>query len=240
MSKLGNRSFPGDLDPDEAERWMTILVNEFNGKAESKEAFAQAVGHKSTNSGSFRRKLADARKYNLMTPRGEFEATELGMQLANPRDEQERYETRLEMLKEVPILREIHSTLNGNKPDDFWRVLTEITDANPKEAQDAAEWLEHLYDDILKAEKVAQGGVEPEEIESVEETDSEQETQSSRSSSATDSAQGRTSKKEDSAIYLRIENDELRFEELTDANLEIAKQFLDSKKGDEGVQMRLG
>lgn len=231
MSKIGGRDYPGDLEPREAEDWMNILVNEFGGEVESKEAFAQAVGHKSTSSGSFRRKIADARKYGLMTPRGTFEATDLGMQLANPVDEQDRMETRFEMLQNISLFKDIYERINGNDPpNEFWRILTEITDADPKKARKVADWIEHLYESMLEAEKVAEGEVAPEEDETTI-------TETARTAAGkTQSHQGPES---ESAIFLRIGNDELRFEELTDTNIEIAKQFLDSKKGDNGgVQMR--
>jgi hypothetical protein len=241
MSKLAGRDYPGDLDPKEAEEWLNVLVNEFGGEAESKEAFAQAVGHKSTSSGTFRRKVADARKYELMTPRGNFEATELGFKLANPRNGQERYEAIYEMLRNVPLVAEIHDTLNGSEaPGEFWRVLTELTDANPKEARDISDWLGSLYEELLSAEKKMEAETENEPTP-VEKSDSTESRSGAQFSG--ESAQTGNQSVPESAIFVKVGNDELRFEDITDINIELAQKFLESKKDDSnggGVQMRFG
>lgn len=239
MSKLSGRNYPGDLEPREAEEWLNVLVNEFGGEAESKEAFAQSVGHKSTNSGTFRRKVADARKYELMTPRGTFEATELGFQLANPRDQQERYEAIYEMLQNVPIIAEIHDTLNGSEaPGEFWRVLTELTDANPKEAREVSGWLGELYEELLYAEQNLESEKE-QKADSQEGASTIESNEEPQSISAGGEASNSTLP--DSAIFVKVGNDELRFEETTDVNIELVQRFLETKKEEgeeEGIQMR--
>ena len=241
MAKIGDYRYPDDLDPDEAEEFLDILVNEFGGAAENREAFAQAAGHKSKDSGAFNRKVADARKYDLITPRGDYEATELGFRLANPRDEADLREAKFEMLQNIELLADLHGELNGNTPpDQFWRVLNEITDTNPKEARDAADRIEELYRTMLRAE-IDQNQKQDSE-EGTEESAPENRKQASTPEQTEDAHER---KPQDGEIYVRVENDEMRFDDLTDVNLRLAQQFLQSKMesdnsegGSGGVQMR--
>lgn len=237
MAKIAGRSYPGDLDPDEADKWADTLVNEFGGHAESKEAFAQSVGHKSTSSGTFKRKVADARKYGLLTPRGDYEATDLGFRLANPENSEERHETIFQMLENVPILSDLYDTLNGSEPpDEFWRILTEITDANPKEARESAEWIENLYSAMLEADRYLdqRSQFHGEGDESREESDQTKESSESDRRPPSEI-------QPESALYVKVGNDEIRFEDVNDVNIELAQRFLDTKKedtDDESQQMK--
>jgi len=234
MSKLGGVDYPGDLAPHEAELWMETLLMEFNGSTGNKEAFAKAVGHKSTSSGTFRRKLADARKYDLMTPRGDLEITPLGKRLADAETSQERMSAYLTMLRQIPLIRKIRSKLDGADPsenddDEFSDALQAITDADP--SPEVSRWIKSLYSTMMEAEKAVED--QPEiDLESAEEAHNDD-------WSATKIAQSDPDEEHSSAILLRVGHDELRFEELNDTNIEIAKQFLESKKGNDGsVQMR--
>lgn len=238
MAKIDSYRYPADLDPDEAEEFIQVLVNDFGGVAENREAFAQAAGHKTKDSGAFTRKVADARKYGLITPRGDYEATELGFRLANPTDETDRREALFEMLENIELLTVIYDDLNGNSPpQQFWRVLSEIADTNPKEARDAANRVEDLYREMLRVEVDDTG----EEEAQLADEDGSVSTETTEEVS-----QPKPEAPQNDALYLRVGDDELRFSELTDINIEIAQQFLESKreKGEseqkEGVQMRLG
>ena len=106
MAKIVARGYPADVEPEEAREYIEILVNEFGGKAGSEEAFAQAIGHSTTTSGSYLRKRGDLRKYGLMKPRS-IEATELGYDAANPRDDEEEKKILFEMLENISILLDI-------------------------------------------------------------------------------------------------------------------------------------
>lgn len=237
MAKIDNYRYPADLDPEEAEEFVSVLVNDFGGTAENREAFAQAAGHKTKDSGAFTRKVADARKYGLMTPRGDYEATEIGFRLANPRDETDRRKALFEMLENIELLSEIYDDLNGNEPpNQFWRVLSEITDTNPKEARDASNRVEDLYREMLRVEV----NDTSEENTQLADGDGEDSAESTKENS-----QPNQKKQQEDALYLRVGDDELRFSELTDINIELAQRFLESKKGreeskEDGVQMRLG
>lgn len=226
MAKIGDHRYPDDLDPDEAEEVMDTLVNEYGGLVENREAFAQALGHSSKKSGAFARKIADARKYGLITPRGDYEATELGFRLANPRDEEDRQEAKYEMLSNIELLSELESQLNGNKPpEQFWRILHDMLDINPKDARDASGRLNELYREMRQLKP------EEEEEKEVGSTKENLTNQGSDSSGQQESqAQMRRESAEKSALYLRIGDDEIRFSELTEINIEIAQKFLESKQ----------
>lgn len=235
MSKLGEISYPGDLKPEEAIRWMEILIDRFGGATKNKKAFAKEVGHQSTSSGTFRRKLADARKYGLMTPRGDYEITELGRRLAQPKDERDRHEAIARMIHNVPLLREINRELGGTEPpEEFWQVLTHVTGEDAEEAQKVEDWIENLYETLIEARAVTEGQLQADEsgIPSNAEI---------RTQTAQKSAKNQQTAEPDSALYVKVGNDVLRFEELTDRKIEIAQEFLEEKKGtgDGTYQMRL-
>lgn len=241
MAKLDGYSYPKDLDPDEAEQLLDTLVNEFGGVASNREAYAQALGHKTKNSGSFTRKIADARKYRLISPRGDYEATELGFRLANPRSERERNEAKYEMIANLDLLSEVYNELNGKQPpEQFWRVLHEMLDINPKEARDSAPRIEELYRKMLRVD--VDDEEEYSEVDTSSETDGDEptdsniESQSSKDEVSTVSA--------DAALYLRIGDDEIRFSEVNDIHIQLLQQFLESKRGDsesnsDGIQTTL-
>lgn len=219
MPKVGEYKYPGDLGPDEAEEWMDTLVFSFGNRAEDEDSFANEVGHASADSGSFRRKVADARKYGLMTPRGTLEATELGKRLADPRDERERAEVIAEMLENVDLLKDIYEDLDGGTEDDFWRVIGRLTTANPKEARETADDIEPLYRKLQSAkEKV--------EKESQDEPNEGKDIQQDQDLSQS----GAPSSTPNTALYVKVGGDELRFSDLTGANIELVRTFLKNKK----------
>lgn len=241
MAKIGGYRYPDDLDPDEAEEFINVLVNEFGGVAENREAFAQAAGHKTKNSGAFTRKVADARKYGLMTPRGDYTATDLGFDLANPEDETARRKAKFEMLHNIELLGDTYQELNGKTPpNEFWRVLGEIADTNPKESREAADRVEFLYRSMLRAE--VDEDPEGEDTDSTSPGSEESESNITDDTGDTSTSPTQT----EGAIYVRVGDDEMRFGEVSDVNLKLSQHFLESKKsgppdeeeGGEGVQMK--
>lgn len=226
MAKIAESHYPGDLGVEEAEEWMVILLEQYDGRAESREAFAQDVGHKSADSGSFNRKIADARKYGILKPRGTYEATELGFQLADPPSERAREEAIYEMLQNIDLLSDLTITLNGSKPSNrFWRVLTEVTDANSKEARNSANWIEKLYRQMIEVKNKL-------ETENTQNNETEEESESKSNQANDVEEQERKREAPESGIFLVIENDEFRFEESNDMNIYIVQQILESKKED--------
>lgn len=220
MPKFDGTRYPDRLTAEDAVEIAEVLANEFNGTTSSEEAFAQALGHSTSNSGAYITKVADARNYGVLPSQG-LEIEPLGQRVANPRDADERREALFEMYQNVPILRELYEHLDGREPpNQLWSVLIEITDAERNEAKDVEDDILQLYNSMLEydvvdnTEVVSQDSPQPSNSE-----DSDQEPVQVPAPSAPDSA-----------IYLKVGEDEHRFGELTAINIEIAQKILDSKK----------
>lgn len=209
MAKIDGNSFP-DISPEKAEEIADILVNTFGGEPSSENAFAQEVGHKSSDSGAYRGKIADVRRYGILPGRG-LDPTELAHRVANPRDSTERSQALYEMMSNIDLLSRLENHLNGQTPSgDFWRILTEITGASPKEAREKSDDIQKLYDQLLRFKQEA--GDSPINSDERREQVSEAPTPSN-----------------DSEVLVRISGDELKLGNVTKTNLEMAKVFVDSK-----------
>lgn len=213
MAQVGNEKYP-ELSVEEAIEIADVLVNDYGGSANSEEAFAQSIGHASANSGSYYTKVADVRRFGIMPSRG-LEATDLAHTLANPRNEQELAEAKYEMFQNIDILSDIYDSLNGNEPpEDFWRVISEVTSANPKEARESSEDLESLYDEMRDAKENAEESKRIDESESSTETTTEEPQPISEPISS------------ESAIYIKVGDDELRLSEVNETYIQLAQSFL--------------
>lgn len=212
MPALGNEKYP-ELDPDEAVEIAGTLVNEFGGEVSSEEAFAQSIGHKTSNSGAYINKVADLRRYGILPSRG-IEATDLAHRLANPKSESDEREAKFQMLSYVDLLSNLYDHLNASEPPgEFWRVLTEITDANPKEAKEVESWIQELYERMLALD-----------VTGSEKTSSEFGLKRIRSEETTEDVTGSTD-----GIYIRVGEDELSLTEISLTHIELAQTFLESK-----------
>lgn len=218
MAQIGEMKYC-ELTVDDAIAAADVLVNDFGGEVGSEEAWAQAIGHSSANSGSYYTKMADLRRYGILPSRG-IEATELARRVANPPNERGRAQAVFDMLTEVDILSEIWDSLNGGEPpEDFWRVLVEITETNPKEAKEASGPIQDQYRRMKQAN---------ERIEETETSVEEEKTpQSTAESQGAFGPQG-------AAIYVKVGSNELRLDEVNDRYIEIAEDFLDRLKSEDG------
>jgi len=214
MAKLDGMRYPSGLTAEEAVKLADILIEEFDGEANSKEAFAQALGHSTSSSGSYIKKVADARNYGVLPTRG-LKATDLAYRVTNPKNETEEMEAVFEMYSNVSILSELYGHLNGDKPPgNLWSVLIEITEADRNDAKEAASDIRDLYESMLEYD--IEGASEPRQSEegTQKEKDSMEDTSTSSSSNE---------------IYIKIGNDEHRFEKVSDLNIRIAMTILKSK-----------
>lgn len=220
MPKIEGDRYPAKLTAEEAAEIAKVLANDFNGQASSEEAFAQALGHSTSNSGSFIKKVADARNYGVLPTRG-LEITPLGQRVANPRDKKERTEALFEMYENVPILDKLYEQLDGREPPNkLWSILIEISDAERNEAKEAEDDILRLYEAMLSHDEPGSKDSTPNQPDQHQEFD---ETPSSN--------QGVSSKTTpESAIYLKVGDDVHKFGELSAINIEIAQKILESKK----------
>jgi len=218
MAKLDGMRYPSKMTAEEAVKIAKIVVDEFDGKVSSEEAFAQAIGHSTANSGSFIKKVADARSYGILPTRG-LKATDLAHRVAHPKNNAERREAIFEMYQNVSLLSELYDQLNGNEPpSNLWSVLTEITDANRSDAKKAADDVRIHYEEMLKYDTDGDS--------------SSKETVSQQESDNTSTVVSTANNANESGIHLKIGGDEHHFAEVTDLNIELAMKILQSKKED--------
>lgn len=216
MAKLDGMRYPSKITAEEAVKIAEVIVEDFDGEASSQEAFAQALGHSTANSGSYIKKIADARSYGILPTRG-LEATDLAYRVAHPENDAERKEAIFEMYQNVPLLSELYDHLNGNEPPSkLWSILTEVTEANRQDAKDAADEIRSLYASMLEYDRDVE--------EKTKQSDNEEEFDESTLTIPTENNDN------ESGIFLKIDGDEHRFEEVNDLNIEIAKMILDSKR----------
>lgn len=212
MGKIDGNSYP-DISPETAEDIADKLVNTFGGEPSSENAFAQEIGHKSADSGAYRGKIADVRRYGLLPSRG-LEPTDLAHRVANPRDDTERDQALYDMMSHIDILQRLENHLNGQTPSgDFWRILTEITDASPKDAREKSDEIKKLYKRLLRYKENAGSN-----------------TVSSNNRVEQDT--GTSSESSNAEILVKISEDELQLSEITKTNLKMAKVFVESKKNE--------
>lgn len=218
MGEIDGYKYPG-LDADEAIDIADVLVNEHGGNVKSEETFAQDVGHSSSKSGAYKQKIADTRKWGILPSRG-IEATELAFRLANPESRKSERKARFEMYQNIELLDQLYKHLDGREPpSEFWRVLTEIAETNPKEAKEAAPEIRHLYNEMLDYADSEEQNDESDDAEIIEESAPQQ-----SAPNRTNAAVG------DDGVFLRVGDDQLSLGEISVMNLELAKVMLEQKK----------
>lgn len=214
MPSLGDYEFP-DLDPSEAEKIATELVNTFGGEPNNENNFAQAIGHSTANSGAFNSKMADMRRYGLLESRG-LRATDLARSLANPKDDQERRSAMFEMFRNIDLLDELYGELEGERPQgELWVILAELTGTERNEAKKVEDKVSKLYNQMLQYEEI------------------EREDEQKVSTDSRDSTSTTETKAPQSGIFVKVGDDEVKLSEDTNANIDLAIQFLKQKKGNE-------
>jgi len=216
MGSIDGEKFP-DIDAQTAVEIADILVNTFGGEPSSEEAFAQEVGHKSSDSGAYRGKIADVRRYGILPSRG-LNPTDLAHCVANPRNQEEERKAMFEMYKNISLFAKLYNHLDGQTPTgDFWRILTEITTANPADARDVATEIEKKYREMLR--------YEPND-------DTEERSSPSKDANASsgENQQSPSLSGVDDGIFVQIDGDQLQLNSLSETNLEMARMFIESKK----------
>jgi hypothetical protein len=216
MGSIDGHKYP-DLSARQAAEIADILVNTFGGEPSSENAFAQEVGHNSADSGAFKMKIADVRRYGLLPNRG-LEPTSLAYTVANPENEETKQEAMFQMYQNIPILNRLYNHLDGQTPKgDFWRILTEITSAEPKDAKEVASEIEELYTQMLQYEPDEDG---PQDSQTSDDAEIVDETFSPQNS-AVPNQEG---------ILVQVSDDQLILNEVSETNLEMARLFIESKK----------
>lgn len=148
MGKIATYEYP-ETSIEECLRVARVLIEDFQGKANDVNAFASAIGHKSTNSGTFLNKVADVRKYNLMDKR-EYRATNLANIIIHPKDDSEKSSAIKEMIFTVPLFKTLFERLKTKSPtvDQVRIQLIEVTSDRDKSSKEA-ETIRKLYIDAV-------------------------------------------------------------------------------------------
>jgi hypothetical protein len=198
VGSIGNQKYP-DRAADEAAAVADVLVRTFDGDPPDRDAFAREVGHRSADSGAFKMKLADARRYGLLPGRG-VEPTDLARDHATAADDEARRAALFRMYRTVPLLDRLYDRLDGQPPaDDLGTALADVTGVDPATAEAVVPEVGALYARMRE-----------------------------HAPAAADEAG-------ESGIVVRIGDDRLVLGEVTEANLEVARLFVESRsRGDGG------
>ena len=222
MSKIQGFHLP-ELDPDEAVEIANTIVNDFGSEVTDEEAFARSIGHSTSNSGAYYKKVADLRRYGILPGRG-LQATELAKRIGNPNAGAAARRAKLEMMKHLDVVDALDDELDGKKPaGELWRVIADVTGAGPDEAREAAPRIAELY---RKRRQYARDVAEyagPARRGNTDETGDVVNPSNERVDVPPSSSE----------LYLEVGDDRLEFSDATDANLRLAISFLESKLDDE-------
>jgi hypothetical protein len=151
MSMIGSYDVP-DLDLDEAINAAKQLEQNTLGKEVTKEAFAKALGQ-SANSGALFVKLADLKRYGLISGRADkYKTTDLAHRLAYPTDN-EQYSVALnELILGIDLFKKLKEHFgNEIQPNEmqFGIGLQQITGEHPEKLKNKTEKIRKIYIDKL-------------------------------------------------------------------------------------------
>lgn len=150
MVNIGDFRFPRYSFNEAVENTET-LVKDLNGEINNQENFAQAIGHKNANSGAYKKKRADMKKFGLID--NNYQATALARKIVHPKSDEEEREARFEALNNIELLHELYE-YTGGKPagEDFWVKVSEVADTTPGEAKQHSDDVKELYNQMLDYE----------------------------------------------------------------------------------------
>ncbi len=149
MPKIGEYQFP-DFTLSEAIGITKII---YHDSITSLEGLATKLGHSNTRSGTFHMKLATLRSFGLISSAygGKFALTQLGTNIAKPKDNEEYSHSLVEALEKVPLFGAIKKKLGSKTAgDDFWIVLHEVTGVDKRTAENETTRVRRLYMDSAK------------------------------------------------------------------------------------------
>ena len=150
MRKLGIYSCP-DIKATEALEIAKMYKERLGGKSTSLQAFAQAIGHSTSNSGGFIHKLSDLKTYGLVEGRGQnLELSQLAIRILMPIGDDKEKALR-DMVFNIPLWKALYQKLDGKSPsgDSFMFLLLEITKAKQDEIYPIQARISKLYIDAM-------------------------------------------------------------------------------------------
>jgi hypothetical protein len=157
MRSIGTYEYP-DVTTTEALELIKMFQTTLGGKASNMESFAKAIGHSTANSGGFRHKLSDLRKYGLIEGRSDIQLTPLAHKILFPMNEQEKEEALKDMVFNMPLWRALYEKLGNRTPaEDFNVILLDITHAERGVIETEKARISKLYIDAVS--KIRSEGV---------------------------------------------------------------------------------
>jgi len=148
MGKINSYEYP-DTQLDTLLKAIDILVTKFGGQANDEKTFAEALGHKTNQSGTFIQKMSDLRKYGFVEKRGLI-ATQRAKKIVKFLTTEEKQEELNTAIMEIKLWRDLYNRLKNINPslNDFKIQLVELTSDRDK-AISQAETIRNLYIDAL-------------------------------------------------------------------------------------------
>ncbi|MBU1196917.1 hypothetical protein KJ765_00235 [Candidatus Micrarchaeota archaeon] len=152
MLKLGKYELP-NLSLEEAVDAAKTLEKGLIGKEGPKASFAKALGHSAT-SGAFYVKIADLRRYGLVTGRANgYQTTDLSRKLAYEADPLKYQEAVRELLFNISLYKDLFSYFpQGIEPDtvQFEIALQQITGVHQETIKKHCENIRKVYIDATR------------------------------------------------------------------------------------------
>jgi hypothetical protein len=133
----------------EAAKAAAAIVGHFRDQPFSDEALASALGYGAVNGGAFRQKIADLRKYGVVTGRGsQLAAGPIAQSIYADRPG-ERAKALAEMLENIPLFKALRDQFGDKVPDDHVLVtaLLNITNAPRPDIESSLVMLRDSYKD---------------------------------------------------------------------------------------------
>jgi len=148
MGKIGNYYVP-ELTFSQSIELVKII---YNNSISSDEGLATKLGHSTTNSGGFIKKLVTLRQLGLITSgiKG-VELTDLGNKIAKPLGNEEK-QAYNEILSKVPLISDLRKKVGSKSPDKEGMLLAliDLTEVNRAKLDKEVFKIQKLFNDSLK------------------------------------------------------------------------------------------
>ncbi len=155
MGKIGNYYAP-DMTFSQSVEIVKII---YKNSISSDESLATKLGHSTTNSGGFIKKLVTLRQLGLIKSgiKG-IELTPLGTKIARPVGDEEK-KAYNEMLSKVPLILELRKKVGSKSPDKEGMLLAliDITGVDRAKLDKEVFRIQKIFNDALKYASVSEG-----------------------------------------------------------------------------------
>ncbi|MHB8561554.1 MAG: hypothetical protein ACYDAP_10440 [Thermoplasmataceae archaeon] len=114
-------------------------------KAMTNDALAKLLGFKSSNNGSYQRRLRALREYGFLEGKINSKISQKGETAIYGKDS-EKGNAILQAFLSIPLWSKLYESFKKNIPsNDFWLDVQRITGCSPKEAQEKEQFIKEVY-----------------------------------------------------------------------------------------------